>query len=219
MKYIVANWKMNMDSNSIASWFSDFSKIYKPNENIKVIICGSFVHLELIKNYIEKYNLPISVSAQDISLKEKGAHTGEVGGFQLKNYCEFALVGHSERNETRDVVTKKRDEALAAGLIPIVCFTSPDQLEDAYKPGVILAWEDPQNISKNGVYFEKPQDDIVDMFNKFAEMKPNAEIIYGGSVNRQNIHGVAKILNLHGVLPGNASIDPAHFNELVGAFK
>jgi triosephosphate isomerase len=64
--------------------------------------------------------------AQDVSPQGYGAYTGEVCAAMLADFaCRYVIVGHSERRayhgESNELVARKAQAALAAGLTPIVC--------------------------------------------------------------------------------------------------
>lgn len=64
--------------------------------------------------------------AQDVSANLCGAFTGEVCASMLADFgCHYAIVGHSERRgyhaESSELVARKAQAALDAGLTPIVC--------------------------------------------------------------------------------------------------
>jgi len=68
----------------------------------------------------------IAWGAQDVSVHESGAYTGEVAASMLRDFgCAYVIVGHSERRayhgESDALVAQKTLRALAAGLTPIVC--------------------------------------------------------------------------------------------------
>ncbi len=68
----------------------------------------------------------IALGAQDVSMHEAGAYTGEVSAAMLQEFaCRYVIVGHSERrayfNESNELVAQKTARALAGGLVPIVC--------------------------------------------------------------------------------------------------
>ena len=218
MKYIIANWKMNMTFEDLTNWiasFAEFKSCLTPE--VKVILAPSFVHIPTIFELSQKTNLKIA--AQDVSVEERGAHTGEAGAFQIKEFCKYAIVGHSERKEILEVVMKKRDECLKNGITPIVCFVNPEDLPSLYKEGSIIAWEDPKNISKNGVYHAEDPKKIAGIAKEIRKIIPgDAILIYGGSVNENNITEIAKIPELDGVLVGNASLDPKTFASIIAAY-
>lgn len=206
---------MNMDADKIAFWVENFQNTLDADK--KVIIASSFLHIPLVQQF--KNKLDIELSAQDASMFSKGSHTGEVGAFQLKFFCKYCLVGHSERKEDYETVIKKRDICLENDITPIVCFTDPTDASKYEKENVILAWEDPDNISKEGEFRPKDPDSIqegVDIITK--QVSQEIPIIYGGSVNRQNIEDLVNINKLNGILAGSASLDPKHFQQLVETF-
>lgn len=218
MRYIIANWKMNLNLADVTAWFEGFKQsLPLIPEDKEIIIAASTPYLGLLSILTKTKNLKLS--AQDVSSLETGAHTGEVGAFQLKDFCAYSIVGHSERGESIEVSIKKRDLCLANGITPIFCFSDISDIEKVYTTGVILAWEDPANISKDGEYKTKPKKEIQSGVDKIRQKIPvNAVLIYGGSVNRQNVADLADLKGLNGILPGNASKDPAHFAELVLKF-
>ena len=215
MKYIIANWKMNMDLKRITSWVEYYRITRKFNpQKVQVIVAPSHINLALV--YDVANSLKISLASQDVSNMERGAHTGENGAFQIKEFCSYSIVGHSERKEPRELVYEKREICLKEGIVPIVCFTKVSDALDAYKSGCFIAWEDPANISKNGEYKEKDPKEIEKGVNEIRSKLPTeAILIYGGSVNKDNIPYLASMKGLDGVLVGNASLDSEHFVKII----
>lgn len=215
MNYIIANWKMNMDTHKTALWIENFDN--KPAENNEVIIAPSSLHLPLIQQIKNKLN--IKLCAQDVSMFSKGSHTGETGAFQLRDFCDYCIVGHSERKEDLETVIKKRDICLENDITPIVCFTNPGDAKKYERENVILAWEDPDNISQEGEFRPKDPEKIKEGINIIKnQISSDIPIIYGGSVNRQNIADLVNINELNGILVGSASLDPQHFKQLTESF-
>jgi len=220
MRYIVANWKMSLDLSQIVTWLNIFYKLTPiiPVDKT-VILAPSTPYLGLLAELTRNKRTNLQLAAQNVSLLEKGAHTGESGAFQIKDFCKYCIVGHSELREPFEVSLEKRDVCIANALTPIVCFVRAEQGTSAYKDGSILTWEDPRNISSNGKYRAMPEEELKNGISKIKRAAPKeAVLIYGGSVNRQNIEKLAKITQLNGVLVGNASLDPAHFAEVVAKF-
>jgi len=218
MKYVVANWKMKMDSHEALDW--DASSVADAaGLGVHVVVAPSFAHIPLL---YEKFDsVEVSLSAQDVSVFDKGAHTGDVGAFQLDDFCKFCIVGHSEREESVEVVKEKIQACLKYDIIPIVCFVTPKQVKEYLSvDGVsIVAWEDPENISKEGVLNPKNNEEVVAGVADLREFVPSKVVVlYGGSVSRQNACDLAKIEGLDGVLVGSASLDSTHFAEIAKAF-
>jgi len=67
----------------------------------------------------------IGLGAQNMYWEASGAYTGEVAPGMVKEFCEYVILGHSERRtyfgETDATVNRKVKAALANQLIPIVC--------------------------------------------------------------------------------------------------
>ena len=219
-KVVVANWKQNMDTEEVKKWLSDFGGMVEGfSSNVTVIICPSHPYLFVVAEFAKNYDW-ISVGSQDISVHEKGTHTGEVGAPQVKNFADFCIVGHSERGEDTAVVAQKIGLAFAAGLIPIICFVKPERLNDLKRDNAILLWEDPGNISHDGVFTPKPVEGIKSGILEIKEKYGIREgLIYGGSINRQNAADLGNIAELDGGIVGGASLDPQHFYEIVKAFS
>jgi len=226
MKYVIANWKMNMGSKEILEWSGAFSKRYK---NIKkdwkkrkiieerwprVIICPSLIYVPAMCDIAGK--MGVSVGTQDVSSFDKGAHTGDIGAFQIKDFCKYAIIGHSERQENIEDVIKKRDLCLRDKITPIICFVNPANLISLYKDGCIIAWENPQNISVGGVYRSEEPEKIEAIAKEIRKIIPTeTPLIYGGSVNEKNASQISRIREIDGVLVGNASLDSETFTDII----
>jgi triosephosphate isomerase len=218
MKYIIANWKMNKTLSESMEWVDAFTALYsevaKQISDKKVIIAPSSTHIPILDG-LNTENF-FSLAAQDVSEYDKGAYTGYSGAFQIKDFVEYCIVGHSERKEPRDLVIKKRDICLKESLTPVVCFVESEDANKSYAENSLIAWEDPQNISKGGKYRDKDPKETEAGVRTISKLIPEtALLIYGGSVNRQNITHLAKIKRINGVLVGNASLDPEHFLDII----
>lgn len=203
-KYAIANWKMNLSLNDITKWLNNFQY----TGNVKVLLAPSYPYLGLIDH--------TRCSAQNVSVKEQGSHTGETGIFQIKDFCTHCIIGHSERKESKKIVLEKRDLCLNNGVTPIVCLSNPEESYDYYRSGTLLAWEDPKNISVGGVLNQIDINEIKNVIYKMKKALPEeAVLIYGGSVNRQNIPALNNTTLIDGVLVGGASLDPQHFMDII----
>ena len=67
----------------------------------------------------------IGLGAQNLHWEASGAFTGEVAPAMVKEFCQYVILGHSERRayfgETDETVNRKVKAALGSGLTPIVC--------------------------------------------------------------------------------------------------
>jgi len=219
-RIVVGNWKQNKTSAEVDSWFKEFSELLSENpcENVDIVIAAPFTHIARVQWLSTKLS-NVHAAGQDISEFEDGRNTGRVGVNQLKDYAKYCLVGHSETGDPQELALKKNEICLSAGVNPILCFAGLENVPQDVS--AILAWEDTENIStEKGGYNPKTPEDVADGVKQLREsLGEKVQIIYGGSVNRQNAQDLGNIPGLSGVLPGNASLDPHHFFEIVSAFN
>jgi triosephosphate isomerase len=121
-KLVAGNWKMNASLESNKQLIEGF--IPEVSVAVDVSIFCPAPYLGQVATLLA--GSQVRFGAQDVSVYEKGAYTGEVSGSMLKEFgATQVLVGHSERRmyhgETNDLVAKKAVAALNAGVTPIVC--------------------------------------------------------------------------------------------------
>jgi len=99
--YIIANLKMNKSIPESKSYLNLLKENIQ-NFNNKIVICPSNISLFHFAKEIQGMRLGI----QDIDHREQGQGTGSISASQVKDICEFAIVGHSERREVFLKITK-----------------------------------------------------------------------------------------------------------------
>lgn len=219
-KIIIANWKSNKTAEESLGFLEDFKNALPGInlENKQIVLLPSFPALSACFVYLEDQDLPIALGAQNISSFVPGAYTGEVNGQQIAEFCEFVLIGHSERRRYNYETIQDRDvkitQALENDLIPILCV----QDENATIPeGVALvAYEPPSAISTfaEGNHVEDSEK-IQEVFDIYIKKYPDVQMIYGGSVNPENIQSLLQVRGLAGFLVGAASLSVDSFAALL----
>ena len=122
-KLVAANWKLNGSLAANAAWLEGFMPRVK-DVNCDVAVAAPSVYLtQLAAGFAGSAVIP---AAEDVSLYDAGAYTGEVAAAMLRDVgVKAVIVGHSERralfHETDAVVAKKVQAAIAAGLTVILC--------------------------------------------------------------------------------------------------
>ena len=128
--FIAGNWKMNLDHleatalvQKLAWTLGDLKHDYS---KVEVAVITPFTDLRSVQTLVEADELEIKYGAQDVSIHDAGAYTGEISTAMLtKLGCTYVVVGHSERRqyhgETNELIGQKAKKALDAGLIPIMC--------------------------------------------------------------------------------------------------
>lgn len=125
---IAGNWKMNLNHLEAIALVQKiaFALPDKYFDKVDVTVIPPFVDIRSVQTLVEGDRLLVTYGAQDVSVHESGAYTGEISASMLaKLGCSFVVVGHSERRQyhTEDdaTVLAKAKQALAHGITPIVC--------------------------------------------------------------------------------------------------
>ena len=127
---MAGNWKMNLNHQEavvlVQKWAWGLSDKKHDYSKVEVVIAPPFTDLRSVQTIVDGDQLQIRYAAQDVSINDDGAFTGEISSSMLSKLgCSYVIVGHSERRqyhaETDEIVNKKAHKALAAGMTPIVC--------------------------------------------------------------------------------------------------
>jgi triosephosphate isomerase len=141
-KVIAGNWKMNKDVFETADLINGLKKSIEKT-NAEIIICPPFTSLVVAQQLLKGSN--IKLGAQDVSVHDDGAYTGEISVKMLKSVgCEYVIVGHSERrqyfHESNDLINQKAKKVLASGMKSIICVGETlDEREKGITDKVITA--------------------------------------------------------------------------------
>jgi triosephosphate isomerase len=213
-KLIIGNWKMN----GSISLLRDFSDIL--NEG-NFIVALPYPLIPLAKSM----SVNAKIAAQDCSVfSGMGAYTGEVSADMLRECgAEYVIIGHSERrkffNETSDFINKKIKNALLAELKVIYCVSEnfEDQIKndlEEVRTDVTIAYEP---VSAIGTGITPSPDEVSLVVNQIKSLRLT-KVLYGGSVNSDNIFDFLAIENIDGVLVGGASLKPDEMKGMLQCF-
>jgi triosephosphate isomerase len=235
---IAANWKMNLDKKSILEFTKSLQEFKFSNE-INTCIFPSITHIDYLHNLIA--DLPIKIGGQNCHYKSSGAFTGEVSASFLKDTgCEYALIGHSERrihnNENNDEIKLRAQTAIDSNLKVILCVGENltnreegnaleyiekqinDCLPNNFK-NLVIAYEPIWSIGTGKIpssfEIKEMHSHIKKIVCKISNKSIN--VLYGGSVNTENINDILKITNVDGVLVGGASLKAKDFLAIYSA--
>ena len=240
--YLYGNWKMNMTVAETKKFFEDFAPAYKKADDLEVGVFGPFTSLWAIAEG-EKAN-GIIFGAENIYYEPKGAFTGEVSIPMIKETgATHVILGHSERRhiflESDELVAKKTKAALDAGLIPVFCYGETleeresgntfnvmtrqlkailDILSAEEIKKVIYAYEPVWAIGTGKSATSEQAQEVCEWSRKLIA-QPEAVILYGGSVKGSNAKELLSMKDIDGALVGGASLKPATFLEIYGAYK
>lgn len=247
MMLIVSNWKAYVSDVKTAKALVTVGKRVVARKNkVRLVIAPSAPYIGLFADG-KKPGRKLSFGAQDVSLLPGGAVTGEVTADAFRGLgVTHVIVGHSERRaigETDEMVLAKVKEAIANGLIPILCIGERERDSEAKylhflrrqlasvfdsvapkdRARIIIAYEPIWAIGKNSFQSIQPHDlhEMVLYIRKaLSDYLPNsklATILYGGSVDSSNIRALAEEGGVQGFLVGRASTETATYGSLIKA--
>ncbi|BCY16286.1 triosephosphate isomerase [Leptolinea sp. HRD-7] len=120
---VAGNWKMNKTAEQAKALVTELLPGLKAAVKVERVLCPTFTCLSSVYELIKDTN--IGLGAQNLHWEASGAYTGEISASMVKEFCDFVIIGHSERRqyfgETDETVNKKVKAAQAAQLLPIVC--------------------------------------------------------------------------------------------------
>jgi triosephosphate isomerase len=121
--FVAGNWKMNKTVEQARTLVADLLPGLQAVPSVERVICPPFSSLMALSAMLA--GTGIGVGAQDMHFEAAGAYTGAVSPAMVKEFCQYVILGHSERRayfgETDSSVNRKVKAALTVGLVPIVC--------------------------------------------------------------------------------------------------
>lgn len=121
--FVAGNWKMNKTVEEARALIFDMSLKLRKIEGVEKVLCPPFTALVAAHSLLT--GADIGLGAQNIHWEDKGAFTGEIAPGMVKEFCQYVIIGHSERRthfgETDETVNRKTLAAQKHGLTPIVC--------------------------------------------------------------------------------------------------
>ncbi len=241
MKLIIANWKMHKTIAEAEGFIRQFSALARGKKSLKAkaVICPGFVALAKAKEAIKGNGLgqKLFLGAQNMHYLKEGAYTGEISYEMLKGIADYVIVGHSERrmyfNETDSIINKKLKAAIENSIIPILCVGETIEekekgltkqvlkrqleagLKDTDSSKAIVAYEPVWAISRGEKKQAAMAHDIRAATEFIKSIASPKAIVYGGSVNSDNITELLNNSLIDGALVGSASLDAESFFKMV----
>ena len=223
MKYLVCNFKNKLLKDDILKYNRNLGEI---ETKVKLVLCPPSIYLSLFDK--NGYDL----GAQDISSFMDRTITGEIEANQIKSLgATYVIVGHSERRIYKHEINidfiNKINNALENNLNVIYCVgeTLRDKengstfeilekqisevLNNVEIKNIMIAYEPVWAIGTGNLPSIKEIKENIEFISDllYEKYECKLDILYGGSVNDENIGELCSIKGLSGFLVGGASLD------------
>jgi triosephosphate isomerase len=242
---IAGNWKMNTTAQTARELAEGIAQGNLDSiTTVEKIVCPPMIYLPLVSDVLVATT--VKVGAQDMYWEEKGAFTGAVSPYMIKDYATHVIIAHSERRalfgETDETANKKIVAALAAGLTPIVCVGETGAERQASQTEAVILRQvrgaiDGIDLPDHAIIAYEPvwaigtgvaataqdaQDACALIRREIATLKGQAtadavRILYGGSVSPANVVELVSQPDVDGGLVGGASLQAQSFIDMVKA--
>jgi len=244
---IAGNWKMNTDLAAATQLAQDVVAAVGDPGAVHVAVCPPFISLDAVFGALR--GSAVRLGAQNMHAADAGAYTGEVAASMLRSVgCDYVILGHSERRqyfgETDAGVNAKVKQALANGLIPIICV---GEMLDERKAGrerdvvqaqvtgaldgvavddparLVVAYEPVWAIGTGETATPEQAQDMHAFIRgllgaHFGDgFATDVQILYGGSMKPANAADLLKQTDVDGGLIGGASLKADAFSAIVQA--
>jgi triosephosphate isomerase (TIM) len=239
-KIVIANLKMSMDYEKAKSYVEQLKG--QISDSVEVVICPSNPFMYLFKT--NEYKL----GAQNVYYTNDPYCTGEVSVQQFKSIgTSHIIVGHSERRmylqESNDNINKKIKAILSNNLKTVLCIGETKEERNMHKTTIVIKKQIEEclkNIDKdmlsdiiiayepiwaigNGLTPTTLQiEEVVNFIKSICNAQyhtSNIKVLYGGSVNKNNIKEITNIKELDGVLVGTASWEAKSLIDIINIIK
>lgn len=242
---VAGNWKLHPPSAAAAIELArGVARGARAHEGaLEVAIFPPTVWLRSVA--LELQNGIVQVGAQDSYWEPAGAYTGATSVAMVAGWCQWTLVGHSERRQyfgvSDDDVARSTAAAVATGLRAMVCV---GEHEGDYRAGrtrevvaaqvraalgrlgergaeIAFAYEPVWAIGSGHTPDPQQVEEVMDLIRGEAsailgdDAASTLRVLYGGSVIPGNVATFTTLPGCDGVLVGGASLDPLEFTKLI----
>jgi len=240
MKYVLANWKMYLAGDKAAELLQTAQaglaeRFPLGSEPPTLIVCPPFTSLAPLSPLVDRRL--VQLGAQNCHWEAEGPYTGEVSPRMLAGLVDYVLIGHSERRaagESDAQIARKVAAAAEAGLTPIL-FVGEDEptssateeaerrLErgladvDLERRHVLIVYEPTWAIGADRPADSRHVRGVVEQLkDRLGELGLTwPEVIYGGTVNVDNVEQFTAIDVLDGVGATRGSLEASDLLRIV----
>jgi triosephosphate isomerase len=241
----VANWKMNLTFNqSINFCTTNHTSLQQLAKTAEIVLCPSYDAIAPIAEIFKHTSITIGAqNCSEHALGAYTGEVSALSLAEIG--IQYCIVGHSERriqhNETTEKIIQKIYLLYAANITPILCIGETHEdfinsktcnvLTEQLKPvcdairqqeeknkKIIIAYEP---IFSIGTGIIPEQQHLISVFAWLTDIVHtqlpdyDIQLLYGGSVNPNNITELKQIPPINGFLIGGASTDSEQFKKII----
>jgi triosephosphate isomerase len=137
---VAGNWKLNKTAAEARTLISEMLPGLAAVENVDSLVCPPYPAIPAAAELLR--GTKVALGAQNVYWETEGAFTGEVSPKMAAEFCEFVIIGHSERRayfgETDQTVKRRVKAALEFDLIPVVCVGETLEENEAGKTSEVV---------------------------------------------------------------------------------
>lgn len=138
---VAGNWKMNKTVAEALHLVEEMLPGLQAVSGVEKLLCPPAPALMALAAILEGKD--IGLGGQNLYWEKEGAYTGELSAAMVKEFCQYAILGHSERRaifHERDADIRRKVEAtLAADLRPVLCVGETLEQNEAGRAAEIIS--------------------------------------------------------------------------------
>ena len=241
MRYFIGNWKMFgvPKSINILNKINSFYSKEKNRNKYRVIITPPYTLLETFAKYSK--NRKILIGSQNCYQKDRfSSNTAAISPYMIKSVgAKYTLIGHSDNRsegDTNEMLKNKVQFALKNSLKVVFCI-GENKLEKKNKKtfnvlkkqitkvlekkfnknNIIVAYEPIWSIGTGKIPTKNELTKTTKYIKKILKgiFKKSPAVLYGGSVDENNVEMFKEIREIDGFLIGGASKSSKKFIDII----
>ncbi len=138
---IAGNWKMNKTVADALRLVAEMLPGLQAVQGVEKLLCPPAMALMPLSAALD--GKEVALGAQNLYWENEGAYTGELSAAMVAEFCQYVIIGHSERRiifrESDLDIHRKLQAALMAGLRPVLCVGETLQQNEAGRAAEVVS--------------------------------------------------------------------------------